>query len=134
MEKVIENFRTILVEGKEYVELCKSSDIFERKGSRFFFGDNPDNQVAVFRIKGNLYALANICPHRHQDQIFNGIIEDLKVICPVHGWTYSLETGENVELRQGIRSLKKYNIIEQNGVVYLEKPDFEPQKWKLAEE
>ena len=127
---LLEEYARVQFDGKEYLELCKSSDIFEGKGKRFNLGDDTVEQVAVFRVDGNLYCLSNICPHRHQDQIFNGIIDELNVICPVHGWTYSLETGENVIKRQGIKSLSRYEIFEKDGMIYMEVPKFTIPVWR----
>lgn len=120
----------ILIEGKEFIFLCPSNNIYDGKGYQFLFDDDLDKQVAVFRREGKLFCLSNICPHRHQDKIYDGIIDDMKVSCPEHGWTYSLETGQNVNPLQGLRSLKKYEIIEKNGKIYIEFPVFEIPKWR----
>lgn len=109
--------------GKVYAKICKSTELFEGKGRQFVFSEDSDMQVAVFRIKGKLLALSNICPHRHQDKIHEGIIKSGNIICPAHGWTYNMETGRNTDLRQGIKSLVKYDIYEEDGFVWVEKPD-----------
>ncbi len=124
-------FEKETIDGKEFLKLGRSVDFFEKKGKKFVFGDNVEEQIAVLRFEKKLYALSNICPHRHQDQIHNGFLENGNVICPAHGWTYSLETGDNVNFKQGIRRLKKFNIIEQDGFVFLEKPEFEVPLWKI---
>jgi hypothetical protein len=41
-----------------------------------------------------------------------------------------LETGENTNPNQGIGSLSKYNLIELDGKIYLEKPDIKVPKWR----
>lgn len=118
------------IDGKIYHVLGKSSDFFEKKGKRIVFGENVEEQIAVIRFKGKLYGLSNICPHRHQDQIFDGYLYDGNVVCPAHGWTYSLESGQNINFKQGIKSLKKYEIFEKDGLVLIEKPVFEIPPWK----
>jgi len=112
-----------IVNGRIYAMVCLSKELFEGKGRQIIFSDDIDMQVAVFRKKGILYALSNICPHRHQDKIHQGIIKEGNVICPVHGWTYKLETGENINLHQGIKSLIKYDVFEEDGFIWVEKPD-----------
>mgnify|MGYP000853827008 CR=1 FL=1 len=109
--------------GRIYARVCKSSELFEGKGRQFVFSEDEDMQIAAFRIKGKLYALSNICPHRHQDKIHEGIINNGNIVCPVHGWTYNIETGRNINLKQGIKSLNKYDIYEEDGYIWAEKPD-----------
>ncbi|MBI5325787.1 MAG: Rieske 2Fe-2S domain-containing protein [Ignavibacteriae bacterium] len=127
----LENIKDRLTKNdKEYIFLCNAKNIYDGKGYQFIFDDDMDKQLAVFRRDGNLYCLSNICPHRHQDKIYDGIIQDLKVSCPEHGWTYELETGKNINHLQGLRSLKKYEIIEKEGKIYIEFPEFEIPKWR----
>ncbi|MFA5512593.1 MAG: Rieske 2Fe-2S domain-containing protein [Candidatus Kapaibacterium sp.] len=114
----------------EFIYVCKSDEVYEGKGKQVIFTEDDDFQIAVFRVKGKLYALDNICPHRHADSIFEGIIKDLTVMCPLHGWTYSLEDGRNIDRRQGVKSLGSHKIFERDGKVYVEKPHFEIPKWR----
>jgi nitrite reductase/ring-hydroxylating ferredoxin subunit len=123
MESVIKN-------GIKYIAVCKSVDVFEGKGKQILFEGDDDFQIAIFRVNNRIYALENICPHRHADRIFDGIIDELTVMCPLHGWTYSLETGQNINQLQGIKSLIKYEAYEENGYIYLEEPKFEIPKWR----
>ena len=123
-------FEKIIIENLEFIKICKSKEVFELKGLKIQFDGDDDFQLAIFRVNGNLYCLENICPHRHADRIFEGIIDNLTVMCPLHGWTYSLETGQNVNQRQGIKSLKNFKVIEIDGNVYIEKPNFEIPKWR----
>jgi len=123
------------IDGKIYVNIAKSNEIAEKKGYKLMFYDDEDIQVAIFRVDGKLYSVSNICPHRHQDRIFEGIInKDLTITCPLHFWTYSLETGQNINQKQGIRSLEKYNIFEEDGFVWVEKPPYNPPKWRTNNE
>ncbi len=124
-------FKAVEIEGKKYLVLCQSSEIYEGKGKKFQFGEEFEKQLAVFRYKGELFAVYNICPHRHIDKIHNGILKDGFVMCPEHGWTYSLSTGENKFQKQGKKGLKKFVVFEQNGYVYIEEPNFDIPKWKI---
>lgn len=120
------------INGKLYVEACLSSSLIEGKGKQIVFHEDDDMQLAIFKIDGNLYCLDNICPHRHQDKIFEGIIlkKEMTIMCPLHAWTYSIVTGENVNKRQGIKSLKKYDIFEEDGKIFVEKPLLNIPKWR----
>ena len=125
------DFPTVEIDGKRYSEVCNSDDIYEGKGKRIQFPDDIDMQVAIFRLEGKLYALENICPHQHADRIFEGIVKSGNVTCPLHGWTYEIATGHNVNRKQGLKGLIKYAVFERDGKVYLEKPGAELiPKWR----
>ena len=49
-------------------------------------------EVAVFRCQGQLYALQNQCPHAG-GALAGGVIEADEVICPLHGYRFSVKTG-----------------------------------------
>lgn len=132
MEYIENKYEEQEIEGKIYVNLSKSKDIYEGRGYKFEFHEDDDMQMAVFRVGGSLYALSNICPHRHQERIFEAMIDskELTATCPLHYWTYSLATGQNVNQKQGIKSLTKYEIFEEDGEVWAEKPPIAPPKWR----
>ena len=120
----------MIIDGKKFIEVCNSNDIFEKKGIKIQLPEDDDFQVAIFRVDGNLVCLDNICPHRHADRIHEGIIRDNTITCPLHGWTYSLKTGENVNKHQGLKNLNKYECVEKDGKVYIEEPKFEIPIWR----
>jgi NAD(P)H-dependent nitrite reductase small subunit len=125
------SFPEIERDGKIYAQVCLADDVYEGKGKQIKFPEDLDMQIALFRMQGNLYALENICPHRHADKIFDGVIRDMTVMCPLHGWTYEIDTGENIIKHQGVKSLRKYDVYEEDGKVWVEKPktDVIP-KWR----
>jgi nitrite reductase (NADH) small subunit len=52
-------------------------------------------EIALFAIDGQVYAIANRCPHRN-GPLVRGFVEDGPSIrCPMHGWRYDLRTGES---------------------------------------
>ncbi len=123
-------YEEVVIENKVFLKICHINELSEGKGKRFFYGDEPDMQFAVYKINGKLYSLNNVCPHRHQDQMHKGIIRGLNVMCPAHGWTYSLVTGKNISKKQGVKSLESYKNFVRDDYVYVEKPNFSPAKWK----
>ncbi len=116
--------------SEKYIAVCKSSELYEGKGKKIQFPEDDDFQVAIFRIDGQLYCLDNICPHRHADRIYEGFVKNGTVTCPLHGWSYSLDSGQNINQLQGIKSLSKYEIFEKNGTIYIEKPVFSLPRWR----
>lgn len=128
-------YEEMLIDGTTFCKVGRSDEIFEGKGLQVKFSDDYDHQVAVIRFEGKLYCLDNICPHRHADSIYEGIINKSKatVTCPLHGWTYQLKNGKNINTRQGIKSLSTYKIFEKDGHVFVEKPELSIPKWRKSE-
>jgi len=73
-----------------FVKVGKATAFPEGKGKRIKVGDVD---VALWHVRGMFYAIDNVCAHQHFAMLHQGIVEDLTVSCPMHGWTYSLETG-----------------------------------------
>jgi NAD(P)H-dependent nitrite reductase small subunit len=49
-------------------------------------------ELALFNIGGQFYALDGTCPHRG-GPLGEGITEDGRVYCPLHGWEFDVKTG-----------------------------------------
>ncbi len=56
-----------------------------------------DQEIALWRVGVEVYAISNVCAHQHFSRLHEGTRESLTVRCPMHGWRYSLQTGEAVE-------------------------------------
>jgi len=97
----------------EFTKLCNVDVLTDRQGKRFTVNDI---EVAVFIVDGKIYALQNHCPHQHAPIIYDGFVEDCKVVCPAHGWEFNLEDGK---LGSGRKGLDSYEVIVENGVVYV---------------
>ena len=100
-----------LENGFDFV--CKLSDLKENIGSRFII---DDIDIALFKISDNVFALSNICPHQHTALIYESIIEDDCVVCPVHGWMFDLKTGNK---KSGSKGLDTYRVKIQNDDVFV---------------
>lgn len=48
--------------------------------------------VCLARVRGELAALDNVCPHR-QGPLGQGWVEGDAVICPWHSWSFNAKTG-----------------------------------------
>jgi len=82
--------------------ICKTSELKELEGKRFYINDTD---IAVFKVNEKIYAVSNICPHQHTARIYDGFIEGDCIVCPLHGWTFKLESGN---LTSGSRGLETY--------------------------
>ena len=100
-----------LKDGFDFI--CKLSELKENIGSRFII---DDIEIAVFKIDGNIFAVSNICPHQHTALIYEGIIEDECVVCPVHGWIFDLKTGNK---KSGRKGLDTYQVEINDGDVFV---------------
>jgi nitrite reductase (NADH) small subunit len=49
--------------------------------------------VCVANVNGEICAMDNVCPH-WGGPLGQGRIEDGKLVCPWHGWTFDPKTGE----------------------------------------
>lgn len=73
------------------IKLANKCDIPEGK-SVVVLGPNGQ-EIALFKIKGAIWALDNACPHEG-GPLGEGTIERDCVICPWHAWTFNIPTGE----------------------------------------
>ena len=96
-----------------FFKLCHLKELKEGQGKRFFANDA---EVAVFLLKGKVYAVSNACPHQHSAVIYDGFIEEEYVICPVHGWKFSLHDGRQPT---GQRGLDSYDVIVSDNYIYV---------------
>ena len=98
--------------SKDYFFVCHVDELEELKGKRFYINDTD---IAVFKVENKIYVISNICPHQQAPSIYEGLIEDNCVICPLHGWTFKLSNGK---LNNGARGLKLYPVKIEKGKEY----------------
>ncbi len=75
--------------------------------------------VALFRVKDDYFALANVCLHRG-GPLGEGNLSGSVVTCPWHGWKFDVRTGSFTV----IPTLKvpTYKVKEQDGSIMIEIP------------
>jgi nitrite reductase/ring-hydroxylating ferredoxin subunit len=75
--------------------------------------------IALFRVKNEYFALANVCLHRG-GPLGEGNLSGSVVTCPWHGWKFDVRTGSFTV----IPTLKvaTYKVREQDGSVMVEIP------------
>jgi nitrite reductase/ring-hydroxylating ferredoxin subunit len=112
------------INDRKFIFFCSDGDMKDGSAKKLLIND--DIEAAIFFVKGKYYALNNECPHNHLRKIHNGFVAKQTVACPMHGWTYSLITGENVK---GGASLESYNVEIIDQKVYVEVPKPKRPKW-----
>jgi nitrite reductase (NADH) small subunit len=131
--QVTNDFPTREQNGATFVEVCASRDVLRRKGTLVSFDgadfDDPV-EIAIVRSGDALRAVNNICPHQHAPSLFEGEVnaQDDTITCPLHGWTYSLETG--ICTSSAHSRVQIYRVFEEHGMVWLEKPAPMRVAWK----
>jgi nitrite reductase/ring-hydroxylating ferredoxin subunit len=105
---------------KEFTKICSLKDLSENKGKRFII---EENEIAIFLVAGEVFALSNHCPHQHSAMIYDGFLADGCVVCPAHGWMFNLKTGKTPE---GGNGLESYETMVMGKDVYI---DFRKKEW-----
>ena len=73
--------------------------------------------IAVFRTRDDrVFALDDRCPHKG-GPLSQGIVTGCKVICPLHDWCVSLESGEADAPDEGRSG--SYPVKVRDGTIYL---------------
>lgn len=74
------------------------------------------DEVAVFNVDGEYYAIDNFCPHKgaplSEGQLCGHIVE-----CSLHGWQFDVRTGECLTVAERIRT---YRVVKENGALKIE--------------
>ena len=65
-------------------------------------------EIALFNIEGNFFALGNACTHE-QGPLAEGDIEGHEVTCPWHGSSFDIRTGE-VLCAPAYHDVARYNV------------------------
>lgn len=74
----------------EFVTVGRTEEVEEGEAVAFVVGDE---EVAVARVEGDLYAFGDVCTHRRCN-LSAGEIEGTAIECECHGSMFSMETGE----------------------------------------
>jgi nitrite reductase/ring-hydroxylating ferredoxin subunit len=92
------------------------AELRERRGKQVMLAGHP---VALWRVKGSVYAIDDLCPHMHFATMHIAQIDGTSVTCPMHGWTFALDDGRECK---GNGRIKTYRVHLEGGEVYIEEP------------
>ncbi|MDQ6996007.1 MAG: nitrite reductase small subunit NirD [Mariprofundus sp.] len=97
-----------------WIEVCRLDEIPPSQARTVNAGDN---MIAVFRLSDDrIKAVENRCPHK-QGPLAEGIISGDDILCPLHNWRISLDSGEVAAPDHGC--VKTYASKVENGQVFL---------------
>jgi nitrite reductase (NADH) small subunit len=79
-------------------------------------------EIAIFNLGDRLLATSNRCPHKG-GPLCDGIVTGASVVCPLHAWKVSLESG-SVERPAGEqdRCVETYPVRVDDGVIVVAVP------------
>lgn len=79
-------------------------------------------RLAVFLVDGDVRVVRNECSHQ-ASPLDGGAVEDGLLVCPWHGWTYDIETGELQTQFGTLPGLTCYEAWADGGTVYARVPE-----------
>ena len=99
---------------KNWIEVCKLEDIPPSQARTVNAGET---MIAVFRLTDDrVKAVENRCPHK-QGPLAEGIISGDDILCPLHNWRISLDSGKVAAPDEGC--VNTYPVKVENGQVFL---------------
>lgn len=84
------------------------------------------NSIAVFEYEGKFRAIGNACNHKG-GPLCEGRMRDEYVVCPWHGWEYSVVNGHGPE-GYDEEQVPVFDIEERDGGVFVATPPRMPRK------
>ena len=99
------------------IKVADGAEVREGAGTVIKAGDTT---LALFRVAGRCYAIANACPHRG-GPLGTGELEGHVVTCPWHGQTWDVRSGANVR-QPGLPGVACFAVTEENGEIFIDKP------------
>jgi nitrite reductase/ring-hydroxylating ferredoxin subunit len=102
------------VEG--FVKIAKVGELQTTRGLSLCI---EGEEIALFRVNGEVFAVRNNCPHQHFALLHQGALKEYALTCPMHGWTFDLRTGKSV---LGSGNLTCYHVKIIGDEVWIERP------------
>lgn len=80
-----------------------------------------ENEIAIFNLGNRFLAVENRCPHR-EGPLAEGIVSGTSIVCPLHAWKFSLETGRGASPASSAHCVKSFRTRVEDNVIWLELP------------
>ncbi len=107
-----------MTDEKVWLRIAYCADVPLREGRAVRIGLR---EIAIFNLGTRFLAVENRCPHRG-GPLSDGIISGSTVVCPLHAWKFSLESGKGVSAPSQARCVKTYRTRIEDDIVWLEVP------------
>lgn len=96
----------------KWIRVTHADNIPVREGRSVRLGED---EIAIFNLGDRYVAVDNACPHRG-GPLCDGIVSGDTVICPLHGWKISLETGNVMKPEICVR-VETYPVSVEDGII-----------------
>ena len=103
-------------EAKMWIRVAHCRDIPLREGRAITVGNR---EIAVFNLGDRFLALENRCPHKG-GPLADGIVTGATVVCPLHAWKLSLESGKGLNSAGASSCVETFRTRVEHGVIFLE--------------
>jgi nitrite reductase (NADH) small subunit len=101
-----------------WIGITDCDSIPPREGRRATIGGR---EIAIFNLGGRFLALDNRCPHRG-GPLADGIMAGDSVVCPLHAWRVSLDTGAIERPTAAAACVRTYPTRVEAGIVLVQLP------------
>lgn len=91
------NFKYVLLslwivnQMPNFIRVASTSDLKPGENKIVFV---EDEEIALFNINGEFFAISNSCPHRG-GPLGEGSLDGEVITCPLHGWRFNVKSGVN---------------------------------------
>ncbi|MCK6524457.1 Rieske 2Fe-2S domain-containing protein, partial [Myxococcota bacterium] len=96
-----------------FVKVARSDQVGEGKAGTYVIGEDA---IAVFRVKGRLYAIDQTCVHE-DGPLGEGKLEGHVVSCPYHDWRYDVRDGRCLSATD--RAVACFAVKEEGGSILI---------------
>lgn len=118
-------------EAKAWVRIALCDDLPLREGRAVKVGNR---EFAIFNLGDRFLAVDNRCPHKG-GPLADGIVSGAAVVCPLHAWKFSLETGEGVNSASASSCVETFRTRVEHGVIFVElNKDFAKKQDSVSQE
>lgn len=100
---------------RTWIRIAHCRDIPLREGRAAKVGSR---EIAIFNLGDRFLATDNRCPHK-SGPLADGIISGTTVVCPLHAWKLSLETGKGVNGPSVSSCVETFPTRVESGVVFV---------------
>lgn len=101
-----------------WTAVARIQDLPLREGRIVIYGNL---EIAVFNLGDRVLAVDSRCPHK-AGPLADGILSGTTIVCPLHAWKFSLESGEAANALSAGNCIKTFRTRIQGDIVLIEVP------------
>jgi nitrite reductase (NADH) small subunit len=107
------------VNNKQWIRVTAIENIPLREGRSV---NVAGREIAIFNLGDRVLAIDGRCPHKG-GPLAEGIVTGSTVVCPLHAWKISLETGSISMSNENPACVATYRTRIESGIVLIEVPE-----------